>query len=291
MIFPGRWVMLAALAMGLVVEGRAEAGFSSDVMWTLPGGSGSFLGVSGGATSSATSGSTIVNGFQLSGMAMGSLDSSRLMGVYASSVYVGPSTGTPPPMPYPNLYGITNYSDSINLMGNTPPTSVKLTYEVTGSFTGLANGSAEVTLALAVGSFGTYASSAEANLGSASGFNGGYTFGTSDGNPADPVSFTGFVTFNVPLINGSSPFALQGTAEASGGLSGPFISGFATTVELVSVTLPDGNSPASEGYTLSFGSGLVAPGAAVPEPSSLTLCGIAGLTGLGVAWKRWKRAA
>jgi hypothetical protein len=55
--------------------------------------------------------------------------------------------------------------------------------------------------------------------------------------------------------------------------------------QLVSVLLPDGSTPESQGYTLTFGSGMaspnLAPAAAVPAPPSWLLLAIGGGTLFG----------
>jgi hypothetical protein len=66
------------------------------------------------------------------------------------------------------------------------------------------------------------------------------------------------------------------------------------TGQLTSITLPDGNTPESEGYVVTFDSGMASPNispSAVPEPSTLTLLGIgvAGLAGYG--WRRRRQSA
>jgi hypothetical protein len=65
-------------------------------------------------------------------------------------------------------------------------------------------------------------------------------------------------------------------------------------VSLLAVTLPDGNTPESEGYKLTFATGIPSPNIPLitsPEPSGLTLLGI-GIVGLLVSvWRRGKEAA
>lgn len=61
------------------------------------------------------------------------------------------------------------------------------------------------------------------------------------------------------------------------------------TMELASVTFPDGTTPESHGWDVVFESGMRSPNlpaAAVPEPSSITLISIGGIAAFGVARRR-----
>jgi hypothetical protein len=106
------------------------------------------------------------------------------------------------------------------------------------------------------------------------------------------------LTFRVPLSSDLvPPFGLYGpfnatvTANVSGENFGDAEADVSHTISLVSVTLPDGNTPESEGYTLSFASGLGSPNAppsSVPEPVSLVLLATGLPAGLMV-WRRLRR--
>jgi hypothetical protein len=64
------------------------------------------------------------------------------------------------------------------------------------------------------------------------------------------------------------------------------------TVDFASLTLPDGNTPESEGFAVSFASGLASPDVvnSAPEPASLTLLGIGGTCWLCYGRRQRKRA-
>jgi hypothetical protein len=62
------------------------------------------------------------------------------------------------------------------------------------------------------------------------------------------------------------------------------------TFSFTAVTLPDGRTPESEGFTVQFESGIASPNAvAVPEPSSLTLFGVATATFAGYFGRRRRK--
>jgi hypothetical protein len=65
------------------------------------------------------------------------------------------------------------------------------------------------------------------------------------------------------------------------------------TFKMVSITLPDGSTPESEGWAVVFDSGIPSPNlsSAVPEPSSLTVVCIGVVGGLVYAWRRRKQTA
>ena len=62
------------------------------------------------------------------------------------------------------------------------------------------------------------------------------------------------------------------------------------TAVLVQDSLGAWVTPESLGYTLSFGSGMISPNAAVPEPSSLIMLAAGTLSLLGYSWNRSRRA-
>jgi hypothetical protein len=83
----------------------------------------------------------------------------------------------------------------------------------------------------------------------------------------------------------SDPFTLSLKNEAmnSSGLSGTFVGGYkGVTLSLDRVTLADGATPESEGYALSFASGLISPNP-VPEPGVFAIL-VVGLGAIG-AWR------
>jgi hypothetical protein len=115
-----------------------------------------------------------------------------------------------------------------------------------------------------------------------------------------PTTFSFLGTFfaQIDLASEGLGLATYGPFNAKFGAFAQTSGGFAKadgqdTVSLVSVALPDGHTPESEGFTLSFESGLGSPNlppAAAPDPSSLTLLGI-GVVGLLVrGWRRGKKA-
>jgi hypothetical protein len=82
--------------------------------------------------------------------------------------------------------------------------------------------------------------------------------------------------------------ALTATADTAGGFA---LSAGLNTLSLVAVTLPDGNTPESEGLVLTFDSGLLSPNAsAVPEPTSLTLLSIGAACTIGYGWRSSRRS-
>ncbi len=82
--------------------------------------------------------------------------------------------------------------------------------------------------------------------------------------------------------------AVVGTFSATPTRSSWFLIGYGTTIVIPTggtslyVAVNDSYNPDNHGTY----SGLVQINAAVPEPSSLALCGIAGLVGLGWTWRR-----
>ena len=105
-----------------------------------------------------------------------------------------------------------------------------------------------------------------------------------DSTTYDGLNFYG--TFHVDLAYDSTlggyawAVALYATSLANGGSTQ---TNFLDTGGLVSVTTTDGTP-----VDVSFDSGLQFNTAAVPEPSSIILSGVAGMLGLGHAWRRRK---
>jgi hypothetical protein len=116
---------------------------------------------------------------------------------------------------------------------------------------------------------------------------------------AQDYQFSGNLLAAIPLESQGLGFAQYGPFDATLAASvqvdtyGAASADVSHSISLVSVTLPDGNTPESEGYTLSFESGLGSPNGnvpvAVPEPATLSLAGIGSLCLIGYAWRRHRR--
>ena len=127
--------------------------------------------------------------------------------------------------------------------------------------------------------------------------------------PYDMTSGTGGDLFvigtavNQVLRYSGTTGAFEGVFASGGGLNGPDGLAFAPDGDLLvsshntdQILRYNGTTGAFEGVFASGGSlngpeFLLFTPDAVPEPSSLVLCGIAGLTGLGYAWRRRKLAS
>jgi hypothetical protein len=127
---------------------------------------------------------------------------------------------------------------------------------------------------------------------------GSLNFGTSGIPPLDELFFTDTGTYpvNFPLsttvpvsATGSFPINFSFHSE-SWGRVGVTSGDFAHTLEVTSLLLPSGETPESQGWTLSFDDGAGSPNApvtpGVPEPASLTLLGIGTVGIIVYVWRR-----
>lgn len=169
-----------------------------------------------------------------------------------------------------------HWRDTIRLAGPDPVDSLTLIFEVSGSFSAYDSSFSAMT------------------LGNGSATVGGGRTPSADFNPKwlsasftqlspNSYGFHGEYARTVDLTDGRGQFGITlSTRSFLFTRGGRTTAGFGHTATLSRVTLADGN-PLPSGLSVTFDSGLVPTGgaAAVPEPASLTLCGITAVLVLG----------
>jgi hypothetical protein len=123
----------------------------------------------------------------------------------------------------------------------------------------------------------------------------GVRFGTFTGFTFSPGSdaISGELTFPAQVSDGTLTYlwSLQAVTAARLGFAHADAS---HTAELVAILLPDGTTPESQGFTLTFDSGMASPNlatAAVPEPGSLFIWSTSFLLGLAASARKMGRRA
>jgi hypothetical protein len=139
-------------------------------------------------------------------------------------------------------------------------------------------------------------------------FAGGSSLDGPKGSSWDTLTFMsdrtgGFFrgTYHTPVLlgvnaqgDGVGAWGLAYSVDAKANPGGETVinGGDPPTFSFLSVTLPDGNTPESEGFTLSFQSGIPSPNLpSVPEPSSFVLACIGAIALLGYGWRRRNQRA